>query len=53
MREVSVKIAEELSELPDSSRIKVCIKSLESIHQHNLIGCLKSNLGKIRKNVKS
>ncbi len=48
VREISVKIAEELSELPDSSKIKVCIKSLESIHQHNLIGCLKSSLGEIR-----
>jgi len=48
IREISAKIAKEFGELPNSCKIKIYVKSLESIHQHNLIGYLRSNLGSIR-----
>jgi len=52
IREVSVKIAKDFKELPNSSVIKIYVKSLESIHRHNLKGYLKSELGSIREILK-
>ncbi len=50
VRIIALRIAESFPRLSPSTELKIVVKSVESIHNHDFAAKLKTNLGEIRKN---
>ena len=49
VREMAKRIVEEYKSLPDDTLVYLYVRSLESIHQHDLVAVLRSTLGNLRR----
>ncbi|MEM1946312.1 MAG: GTP cyclohydrolase, FolE2/MptA family [Candidatus Caldarchaeum sp.] len=51
VRHVAEKVVRRFPQIPDENHVIIRVKSLESIHQHNLESTLRTTFGKLRKNL--
>jgi GTP cyclohydrolase FolE2 len=51
VRHAAKNVVEKFQHLPDSHRVYIKVRALESIHSHNLESTLKSNLGILRQRI--